>query len=272
MKKETAASNDIAITTIQGVDCYESNGVAYLRLENVARGLGFTQKQKINGETYDNIRWARVRQYLESFGVLSPESADPFPDYIPENIFYRLAMKAKNATAEAFQAKVADEIIPAIRRTGKYEANQSVSDAVEISGPFLRQLRERKGLTIVDVSKATGVNYYNLAGFERGKDKRYCLSKHKRLVVYNYLMSLPDATLPRVTSTPGRSYVTSVRNDLLPVERRDYPAGRVSVEQIPFTMEEFNELIKTAVTNALGKALCDAMTQIITEVQNRNRQ
>lgn len=26
---------------ICGVDCYEQNGVAYLRLENVARGLGF---------------------------------------------------------------------------------------------------------------------------------------------------------------------------------------------------------------------------------------
>ena len=271
MKKETAASNDIAITTIQGVDCYESNGVAYLRLENVARGLGLTHVATSGNEV---VRWDRVTKYLKDFGVVptSGHGNVDLPDYIPENIFYRLAMKAKNATAEAFQAKVADEIIPAIRRTGKYEVNQSVSDAVEISGPFLRQLRERKGLTIVDVSKATGVNYYNLAGFERGKDKKFCVGRAKRVRVYNYLMSLPDATLPRVTSTPGRSYVTSVRNDLLPVERRDNPVNNVSVEQIPFTMEEFNELIKTAVTNALGKALCDAMTQIITEVQNRNRQ
>lgn len=41
-------------------------------------------------------------------------------DYIPENIFYRLAMKAKNETAEKFQALVADEIIPSIRKTGSY--------------------------------------------------------------------------------------------------------------------------------------------------------
>ena len=40
--------------------------------------------------------------------------------YIPENIFYRLAMKAKNETAEKFQALVADEIIPSIRKTGGY--------------------------------------------------------------------------------------------------------------------------------------------------------
>lgn len=51
-------------------------------------------------------------------------------DYIPENIFYRLAMKAKNETAEKFQALVADEIIPSIRKTGGYIAgSQSMTDA-----------------------------------------------------------------------------------------------------------------------------------------------
>lgn len=41
-------------------------------------------------------------------------------EFIPENVFYRLAMKAKNEVAERFQAKVADEIIPSIRKTGGY--------------------------------------------------------------------------------------------------------------------------------------------------------
>ena len=40
--------------------------------------------------------------------------------HIPGNVFYRLAMKAKNEVAEAFQAKVANEIIPMLRRTGSY--------------------------------------------------------------------------------------------------------------------------------------------------------
>ena len=31
------------IMNISGVDCYEKDGVAYLNLEAVARGLGFTQ-------------------------------------------------------------------------------------------------------------------------------------------------------------------------------------------------------------------------------------
>lgn len=30
------------IMTISGIDCYEQDGTAYLKLEAVARGLGFT--------------------------------------------------------------------------------------------------------------------------------------------------------------------------------------------------------------------------------------
>lgn len=104
------------IMTVQGVECYELDGTAYLKLEAVARGLGFTQEK--NGVEY--VKWERVSAYLRDFGF-SPEVGKD--TYIPENIFYRLAMKAKNAAAEKFQAKVADEIIPEIRRTGRYVAN-----------------------------------------------------------------------------------------------------------------------------------------------------
>ena len=104
-----------AIVTVSGVDCYEQGGTVYLNLEAVARGLGFTRVAESGNEV---VRWERVNRFLADFGVPTRGHGD----YIPENIFYRLAMKAKNDTAEAFQAKVADEIIPAIRRTGTYTA------------------------------------------------------------------------------------------------------------------------------------------------------
>jgi phage antirepressor YoqD-like protein len=108
------------IMNISGVDCYEKDGTAYLNLEAVARGLGFTQIAASGNEV---VRWERVRKYLTELRV--PTSGDgSLPDFIPENIFYRLAMKAKNETAERFQALVADEIIPTIRRTGGYVANE----------------------------------------------------------------------------------------------------------------------------------------------------
>ena len=101
------------LMNINGMECYEKDGIAYLKLETIARGLGFTQIAASGNEV---VRWERVNKYLNEFGV--PTSGDD--GFIPENIFYRLAMKAKNATAEAFQAKVADEIIPTIRKHGAY--------------------------------------------------------------------------------------------------------------------------------------------------------
>lgn len=110
---------------ICGVDCYEQNGVAYLRLENVARGLGFTQTQNKNGKEYISIRWETIDRYLKDIGFPNKLGKD---DFIPENIFYRLAMKAKNETAEKFQALVADEIIPSIRKNGIYATDNVIDE------------------------------------------------------------------------------------------------------------------------------------------------
>ena len=74
---------------ISGIDCYEKDGTAYLSLDTVARGLGFTQEK--NGVEY--VKWERVAGYLSDLGFSPDVGKDAF---IPENIFYRLAMKAKN--------------------------------------------------------------------------------------------------------------------------------------------------------------------------------
>lgn len=119
-------NNNFSPVLISGVSCYEQNGTAYLKLEDVARGLGFTEVAA-SGNTC--IKWTRVRKYLDDLGIDTSVDGH-LPDFIPENIFYRLAMKAKNETAEKFQALVADEIIPSIRKTGGYIAGQeSMSDS-----------------------------------------------------------------------------------------------------------------------------------------------
>ena len=115
--------NEMQIENIQGIECYEQDGVAYLKLDAVARGLGFTDRSK--GAEY--VRWSTVRQYLQEIGFSQEVAKD---DFIPENIFYRLAMKAKNETAEKFQAKVADEIIPSIRKHGAYMTEDTLEKAV----------------------------------------------------------------------------------------------------------------------------------------------
>ena len=66
---------------------------------------------------------------------------EQLPEYIPENIFYRLAMKAKNETAETFQAKVADEILPAIRKHGAYMTPETIEKAL-MNPDFIIQLAQ----------------------------------------------------------------------------------------------------------------------------------
>jgi len=128
---------------ICGVNCYEENGIAYLNLEDVAYGLGFTKVDIKFSESgfrkeYVRIDWTRISKYLAEFdfpnklGKSYCIKKDMSNTFIPENIFYRLAMKAKNPAAEAFQAKVADEIIPSIRRTGGYISGEKEMDDDEL--------------------------------------------------------------------------------------------------------------------------------------------
>ena len=115
------------IINIQGIECYEKDGTAYLKLDTVARGLGFIQTQNKNGTEYTSIRWETVFRYLEDIGFPNKLGKD---DFIPENVFYRLAMKAKNDTAERFQAFIADEVIPSIRRHGVYMTPETLEAAI----------------------------------------------------------------------------------------------------------------------------------------------
>lgn len=136
---------ELQIINIDGVECYENDGTAYLKLETVARGLGFTQEK--NGVEY--VRWDRVEGYLTEIGFPHKWGKD---DFIPENAFYRLAMKAKNEVAEKFQAKVADEIIPSIRKHGGYIAGQeSMTDDELLEKAILvaqRKIAERDRIIV----------------------------------------------------------------------------------------------------------------------------
>ena len=47
--------SNLSIMTIGGVECYEQDGIVYLRLDTVARGLGFTRVAESGNEV---IRWS----------------------------------------------------------------------------------------------------------------------------------------------------------------------------------------------------------------------
>lgn len=128
----------------------DANGNPELNLEDVARGLGFTQGK--GGVSY--IRWDRLEGYLRSFGFSPQVGKDTF---IPENIFYKLCFKAENKTAVAFQDIVTDEILPAIRKTGTYTtdpAKQSIAEAK------LRNARAREASTWLRIAQMVPIENY----------------------------------------------------------------------------------------------------------------
>lgn len=136
--------NDLQV--IEGVKARLNNeGVAELNLEDVARGLGFLKREEKKGSVYERVNNQALSKWLFEFGILNSEN-EKLPDFIPENIFYKLCFKAKNEVARAFQDLVTDVILPTIRKTGKYETPKarkvnlsSVNNAVKIITPFLQQ-------------------------------------------------------------------------------------------------------------------------------------
>ena len=116
----------LKIETVRGYLDKET-GLAYLNAEDVARGFGFTKTENKNGVKYESVRWARVNEYLQSFGF-RPQVGEN--DFLPENMVYRLGFKASNEVAQKFQAVLADEVLPAIRKHGAYMTPEKIEEAL----------------------------------------------------------------------------------------------------------------------------------------------
>ena len=107
------------IVTINNVRGYiDEKGTAWLNLEDVAKGLGIIKREVKNGKKYERINKQALKWGLIEFGIINSE--DDLPEYIQENVFYKLCMKANNEVARKFQDRVCDEILPSIRKYGMY--------------------------------------------------------------------------------------------------------------------------------------------------------
>lgn len=94
------------------------DGSISVNAEDTAIGFGWYQNQNKNGKEYTSIRWERMNSFSDECGFPHMWGKD---DYIPESLFYRLAMKATNAVADKFQNWLALDVIPSIRKTGGYQ-------------------------------------------------------------------------------------------------------------------------------------------------------
>lgn len=128
----------------------DREGTAWLNATDVASGLGFAVKDKY-GNTI--ISWEIINRYLLKFGYkFFVEDGD----FIPEHMFYRLAMKADNPFAEKFQSWIAEKVIPALRKTGTYSAVDSHWIATRESGKFQRKQETNVIKLYINYARAQG--------------------------------------------------------------------------------------------------------------------
>ena len=159
-------------TTIESFDNIELNinvrgytvedGTVYVNLSDVCIGLGFVDNKSCVATCGDTIRhreskvfirWNRVLKYLNSFDyIYDPIEIKKEDAYIPESIFYGLAMKAKNETAKTFQKWLATEVIPSIRKTGIFASKKY--DPIRAMSVFARKLEASSINKLVMYSKA----------------------------------------------------------------------------------------------------------------------
>jgi prophage antirepressor-like protein len=161
----------------------DENGMAWLNAEDVARGFGFVHKETKNGKTYETIRWSTVNGYLKEFGFRQDVGEDSRQvgkdDFLPENMVYRLGFKASNETAQAFQAELADEILPTIRKTGSYNAKPMTTGELlmQHAQAYLEHERrmaqievtqkeqEQRLLEVESKQMTIDKNFYTIAGY-----------------------------------------------------------------------------------------------------------
>ena len=119
--------NKNEIITIKNVRGYiDEKGTAWLNLEDVAKGLGIIKREVKNGKKYERINKQALKGWLIEFGIINSE--DDLPEYIQENVFYKLCMKADNEVARKFQDNVCDEILPSIRKYGMYATDELLNN------------------------------------------------------------------------------------------------------------------------------------------------
>lgn len=96
----------------------DKRNILQVNAEDAAYGLGYTSVGK---NFVERVKWGDIKAVLKEFGYnVKKLGAD---SYIPENMFYLLAMRADSPAAKEFQGWAANDVFPAIRRQGYYVAD-----------------------------------------------------------------------------------------------------------------------------------------------------
>ena len=179
-----------------------------MNIDDVSRGLGFTQIK--NGKEYIrrdyvlnilSIIYDKNKTSIHFPNVWECIYSGKLPEYIPEEVFYLLAMRANSQTAIDFQVKVATEVLPMIRRTGMYMAeqvyNRLVSDPTQLGEMMLDYGRVKKEL----------------------EDNRYKMNSYDRFMESKQSFSMATVAKSLIYANPNKNNSIIGRNELFAILR-----------------------------------------------------
>lgn len=114
-------------------------GKVYFAGVDIARALGYSNtRDAISRHCKHVVKHDGVIQTTNQYGTSSTQVVEM--SYIPEGDVYRLIVRSQLPDAEKFESWVFDEVLPELRRSGKYEINQK-PDSYTISDPVERAKR-----------------------------------------------------------------------------------------------------------------------------------
>lgn len=132
------------------------NGDGSISVNAEDAAIGFGWREQKGSQIYP--RWRTINGFLKDL-KFSQEVAKG--SFIPESLYYLLAMKASNRKAQKFQRWLALDVIPSIRKNGSYggEAAEAPGTKIEIATPDPNQITTADRIRVIElVTNCPGSN------------------------------------------------------------------------------------------------------------------
>lgn len=142
------------------------DGSISMNAEDTAIGFGWCREK--SGKQY--VMWDRFNSFCDDLGF--PHKCGK-NDYIPESLYYLLGMKAGNERALKYQKWLAIDVLPELRKTGKYEMpnkapgqKQEKLASVNMAAKTLTKTLEAAGVPATFIAVTVTNLYKDKAGIE----------------------------------------------------------------------------------------------------------
>lgn len=147
--------------------------------EDTAIGYGWVDESKsaTSGVQLIKIWWTRLNKFCKDLGFPNELRKG---DYILESLSYLLGMKANNERTRKFQMWLAAEVLPAIRKTGRYETPRAkqyqptrplMTDDYVDAGKTIAKCDNRRLPIVLDMFHKAGLNIQLIPSIEQEQQK-----------------------------------------------------------------------------------------------------